>query len=100
LPRHYAPRTRVALIDAATDVPVADRAGCALLACMPIDGDTNGFAHVETLADGDLLIAATRLFAALRSLDAGGFHRVYAVRVDGRGIGRAIMDRLRRASTR
>jgi L-threonylcarbamoyladenylate synthase len=98
LPRHYAPRTPLRLIDAPGDVPPAARAGAALLAPGPV-ADTAGFAHVESLAaDGDLLVAATRLFAALRGLDAGGYARVYALRVPEAGIGRAIMDRLRRAS--
>jgi len=98
LPRHYAPRTPLALIDAVSDVTAGARGSAALLACGPVE-DAEGFAHVERLSDdGDLLIAATRLFAALRTLDAGGFSRVYAVRVPERGIGRAIMDRLRRAS--
>jgi L-threonylcarbamoyladenylate synthase len=51
------------------------------------------------LAGGDDLIqAAANLFASLRRLDAGGYQRIYAVAVPERGIGRAIMDRLRRAS--
>jgi len=98
LPRHYAPRTPLVLIDTPAEVAPARRAGTALLACGALD-DVSGFAQVEQLAaDGDLVVAATRLFAALRALDAGGFRRVWALRVPERGIGRAIMDRLRRAS--
>ena len=41
---------------------------------------------------------AANLFAALRELDAGNFARIYAVAVPETGLGRAIMDRLRRAS--
>jgi L-threonylcarbamoyladenylate synthase len=98
LPRHYAPRTPLLLIDAPGEVPPAARGGTALLAFAPAH-DLAGFDQVETLsADGDLLAAATRLFSAMRALDAGGFTRVYALRVPETGIGRAIMDRLRRAS--
>jgi L-threonylcarbamoyladenylate synthase len=98
LPRHYAPRTPVRLVAAPSAVAAADRAGCALLSCEP-QADSSGFAAVEILAaDGDLARAATRLFAALRALDDGGFRRVYAVAVPEHGLGRAIMDRLRRST--
>jgi len=97
LPRHYAPRTPLTLIDSVDEVAFDARAHAALLMAAPQAG-TAGFAHVEALTpDGDLLVAATRLFAALREIDACGFARIYAVRVPERGIGRAIMDRLRRA---
>lgn len=97
LPRHYAPHTPVAIVAHAAAVPAAERRDAALLACAPV-ADAAGFAHVEILSDrGDLEAAAARLFAALRALDGGGFARVYAVAVPERGIGRAIMDRLRRA---
>jgi L-threonylcarbamoyladenylate synthase len=98
LPRHYAPRTPLRLVDSLDEIPATERAGAALLSAGPLAG-AGGFAHVETLAaNGDLIDAAARLFAALRALDAGGFTRLYAVRVPEQGIGRAIMDRLRRAS--
>jgi L-threonylcarbamoyladenylate synthase len=98
LPSHYAPRTAVRLIGATGEVAPEERAGAALLSCRPVD-DTDGFASVEVLAaTGDLEEAAARLFAALRGLDAGSFRRVYALRVPESGLGRAIMDRLRRAA--
>ena len=46
----------------------------------------------------DVMRIAANLFAALRRLDAGGHRRIYAVAVPEVGLGRAIMDRLRRAS--
>lgn len=98
LPRHYAPRTPVEIVADGAAVPPPMRSGAALLACGPVR-DGAGFAQVEILAaGGDLEHAATGLFAALRALDAGGFSRVYAVAVPEAGIGRAIMDRLRRAA--
>ncbi len=98
LPRHYAPRIRLKLISAAGDVPVADRAGAALL--LPAaDPDIKGFAHVEPLSDhGDMPTVAANLFAALRRLDAGPYRTLYAVCVPEHGLGQAIMDRLRRAA--
>ncbi|MFN8645029.1 MAG: L-threonylcarbamoyladenylate synthase, partial [Candidatus Binatia bacterium] len=100
LPRHYAPHTPVAIVADAGAVPAPARAGAGRGACGPV-ADGAGFAHVEVLSPhGDLEAAAARLFAALRALDGGGFARVYAVAVPEHGIGRAIMDRLRRASRR
>ncbi len=98
LARHYAPATSVVVIADIATVPPAERSGSALLACTPV-ADTAGFDAVEILsADADLEAAAARLFAALRALDGGGYRRVFALAVPERGIGRAIMDRLRRAA--
>ena len=49
---------------------------------------------------GDLAEAATRLFAALRRLDGTGVDAIWADAVPEQGLGRAIMDRLRRARAR
>jgi L-threonylcarbamoyladenylate synthase len=98
LPRHYAPHARLVLIDSPAEVPAAARAHAALLLPFP-HPDSQGFAHVEILAErGDLTTAAVNLFAALRRLDEGGHERIYAVRTVEEGLGRAIMDRLRRAA--
>ena len=100
LPRHYAPRLPIAIVDSVGEIPAAARTGAALLLPMPAAG-TDGFAHVETLsADGAPTAVAANLFAALRRLDGGAYARVYAVAVPEVGLGRAIMDRLRRASAR
>ena len=45
---------------------------------------------------GDLREAAVRFFAALRRLDESGVERIVAEPVPEVGLGRAIMDRLRR----
>jgi len=98
LPSHYAPRTPLLLVRSAADVVPAHRSGGALLTRAP-ERDVAGFAHVEVLAaDGDLRRAAANLFAALRRLDAGAYTRIFAIEVPERGLGRAIMDRLRRAA--
>jgi len=55
---------------------------------------------VETLwSAGDPVEAAQRLFAALRRLDAAGVDLIVAELAPEEGLGRAINDRLRRAST-
>ena len=98
LPRHYAPRTPIAIVAAPSDIPAAERAAAALLLPRP-DADAHGFARVEVLShDGALTTVAANLFAALRRIDAGGYGRIFAVAVPEIGLGRAIMDRLRRAS--
>lgn len=98
LPRHYAPRTPLVLIGSPRDVAPAARSRAALLACAP-QPDVDGFAQVVILtADGDLRQAAVNLFAAMRTLDGAGHARIYAVAIDAHGLGRAIMDRLRRAA--
>lgn len=58
------------------------------------------FAAVEVLAaDGDPVASAARLFEALHALEVAGVSRIVAESVPERGLGRAILDRLRRAST-
>lgn len=58
-----------------------------------------GFEAVEVLsASGDLREAAARLFSAMRSLDGRGLDAIVYEPVPEKGLGRAIMDRLRRAS--
>jgi L-threonylcarbamoyladenylate synthase len=97
LSRHYAPQTRLTIVPDADAVPLVARANAALLTASESSGA--GFAHVEVLArDGDLVAAAANLFAALRRLDAGAYQHIYAVAVPERGLGLAIMDRLRRAA--
>lgn len=100
LPSHYAPRTPVVLLagrdDAARHPRPGERVG--LLALVP-PPDADRFAAVEVLSrDGDLHEAAQRLFGAMRRLDAAGLDRIVAEPCPEVGLGRAIMDRLRRAA--
>ena len=60
-----------------------------------------GFAHVEHLSKTqDLREAATKLFAAMRRLDAAGLEMIVAEPVPEHGLGLAIMERLRKAAAR
>jgi L-threonylcarbamoyladenylate synthase len=90
LPSHYAPRTPLAPLGAR----VRGRVGLlAYRSARP------GFAAVEVLSPaGDLREAAARLFGCLRSLDAAGLDAILYEPVPRRGLGRAILDRLRRGS--
>ncbi|RLA82867.1 MAG: L-threonylcarbamoyladenylate synthase type 1 TsaC, partial [Deltaproteobacteria bacterium] len=81
-----------------SEAPQGVRAG--LLAFTPPEGDL-GYAAVEVLSErGDLVEAAYRLFSALRRLDRSGVEVIYAERVPEVGLGRAIMDRLRKAANK
>lgn len=97
LPQHYAPRVPLEVVPRADVVPSAARRSTGLLA--PSRGDViGGFALVEVLSeDGALATVAANLFAAMRRLDAASIDRIVAVAVADVGLGRAIMDRLRRA---
>jgi len=111
--RHYAPRTPLTLVDRPGEVPAEQRSHAALLLVQPLTrlphrtpatspspDETRGFARVEILADaGRLDLAAAGLFGAMRRLDERGFAHIYAVVIPEMGLGRAIMDRLRRAQT-
>ena len=58
------------------------------------------FERVEILSpSGDLREAAATLFAKLRRLDEAGLDFIFAEAVPERGLGVAIMDRLRKAAT-
>jgi L-threonylcarbamoyladenylate synthase len=96
--RHYATRTPLVVVASIADVPSGERATAALLTLTPA-AEASSFAACEVLdPGGDLHRAAANLFAAMRRLDAGGYRRIFAVAVAPHGIGRAIMDRLRRAA--
>ncbi len=87
LPSHYAPRTPLVL----TDDVQAFRA----------EGKRIGRMSLQTLSkSGDLREAAANLFQTLRTLDEAGYELIVAEKIPDVGLGRAIMDRLTRASTR
>jgi len=100
LKSHYAPRTPLSLLDAGVpvdgEVHARARARAGLLAWREVGP---GFGAMEVLSErGDLVEAASRLFAALRRLDEAGLERIYAERVPDHGLGVAINDRLTRAA--
>ena len=91
LESHYAPRIPLHL-DTATDP-----ASTAYLAFSKAPAET--FAVVEVLSPtGDLREAAANLFDALHRLEHSDASAIYAELVPDNGLGRAINDRLRRAS--
>ncbi|HAZ28008.1 TPA: threonylcarbamoyl-AMP synthase [Candidatus Acetothermia bacterium] len=100
LPRHYVPTTPLFLL-ARVPLPEGteplDRLACGFLA---FQREWSGFGRVEVLsAAGDLVEAGVRFFAALHALDGAGLAAIVAEPVPEEGLGVAIMDRLRRASS-
>jgi L-threonylcarbamoyladenylate synthase len=67
---------------------------------LSLKGDSTGnYTTVEILSKtGNLNEAACNLFAALRRLDSAGLDLIIAEKVPDEGLGRAINDRLYRAS--
>lgn len=98
LPRHYAPRTPIILDWSDKDLNAYRNKKVGLLAFQEPKQFLN-FRHVEILSKkGDFREAAANLFSAIRRLDALNLDLIIAEPVTEIGLGRAIMDRLRRAS--
>ncbi len=97
LKKHYAPQARLRIINRGEAVKSgADRAYLAFS-----EKPAGKFAAVKVLSrSGDLREAAAALFGALHSLENSGAQVIYAERVPAHGLGRAIMDRLKRASAK
>lgn len=93
LPSHYAPRTPLAIIHG----EIESDPEAAYLAFRDIP--KGRFREVEILSSaGDLREAAANLFAALHRLDSCGARIIFAEEIPELGLGRAIMDRLRKAA--
>ncbi|MEM8678685.1 MAG: L-threonylcarbamoyladenylate synthase [Planctomycetota bacterium] len=105
LSRHYATRTPliIAQPSIAATLRQLDRIACPRLGLLSFEPPAriDDFAAVEVLsADGDLREAGVQLFAAMRRLDQADLNAIIATPVPELGMGRAIMDRLRRAAAR
>jgi L-threonylcarbamoyladenylate synthase len=98
LPRHYAPQTPIMLNWHEKDLGLHKNKKIGLLAFQEPKGNLK-FHSIEFLSKkGDMREAAANLFAAIRRLDALNLDLILAEPVPEVGLGRAIMDRLRRAS--
>ena len=94
LASHYAPRARLRLN---ADGP---RAGEAWLGFGPGGPEEDAVRSINLSPRGDLVEAASRLFSALRTLDASAAEAIAVAVVPEAGLGLAINDRLRRATVR
>ena len=92
LATHYAPSRPLRL-----NARSAQR-GEALLAFGPQAPDFAG-PTINLSQRGDLVEAAANFFAALRALDEAGVETIAVMPIPARGLGEAINDRLKRASS-
>jgi L-threonylcarbamoyladenylate synthase len=98
LPRHYAPRTPIILDWSKKNLDSYREKKIGLLVFQEPKNFLK-FHQVEVLSKkGDFREAAANLFSAIRRLDALNLDLILAEAVPEVGLGRAIMDRLRRAS--
>jgi L-threonylcarbamoyladenylate synthase len=99
LPKHYAPRTPLILTnDPESFSPQNGRAG---FLAFSSNFNTDLYVAVEILSkSGDLDEAASNLYAALQRLDKLNLDRILVTPAINKGIGKAINDRLFRASRR
>jgi L-threonylcarbamoyladenylate synthase len=98
MPSHYAPDKPVHIL--VPGVPV-ERPEAAGLLCWGKNRRPESFAEIRSLSEQcDLIEAAARLFSLLREFDQLPVETIYVEPVPESGIGKAIMNRLRRASYR
>ncbi|MGC1479066.1 MAG: L-threonylcarbamoyladenylate synthase [Chthoniobacterales bacterium] len=91
---HYAPATRLELVESAAEMGDPDTA---VLLFRP--RELTGYGAVEVLAPtGDLREAAANLYGAMRRLDESGAKRMVAEIVPGDGIAAAIRERMGKAA--
>lgn len=101
---HYAPQAPVLLVEPEATPRARPGERLGLLAASEAGRRTaeavgGPFVAVEVLSPtGDPVEAAARLFDALHALDAADLDRIVAQPVPEIGLGRAVMDRLRRAA--
>lgn len=101
LSRHYAPRTKLVIVEQLPEVKsLPDNEKVGLLSFGPVEAP-GGYSAVEVLSENsDLTEAAAGFFSALRRLDASGVSVIVSKRFPQKGLGRALNDRLQRASVR
>jgi L-threonylcarbamoyladenylate synthase len=100
LPKHYAPRTPIVLDWNGKNLDLYKDKNIGFLVFQE-PGSNRKFHPTEILSrNGDLREAAANLFAAIRRLDALNLDLIVAAPIPEVGLGRAIMDRLRRAASK
>jgi L-threonylcarbamoyladenylate synthase len=95
--RHYATRTRLIISEPDTeDIQPGEQAG--LLTLFPPEYPERYVAIEVLSSSGNLVEAAAGFFGALRRLDSLSLDRIIARPIPERGLGLALMDRLRRCA--
>jgi len=95
LDQHYAPKTKFWLGEISEGLKIFSGKNIAVMSFVPLKGD---FFNLPLSIRGDLKEAAAHLFQYMRDLDDRGFEVIIAEPVPNEGLGRAINDRLLRAS--
>ncbi|MCC5932532.1 MAG: threonylcarbamoyl-AMP synthase [Cyclobacteriaceae bacterium] len=98
LKSHYAPKARVMLGNIEDQLGKYQSAKTGILSFRKNYNTEGKFQQVILSETGDMEEAATRLFSGLRQLDSLHLQYILAEFVPDQGLGRAINDRLRRAS--
>ena len=99
LPGHYAPKKILSILESDIKTFSPDPKTGLLSFQTPEPEIASRFEAVKVLSpSGDLREAAANFYAALRSLDQSESDMIISERLPEKGIGVAIMDRLRRAS--
>lgn len=100
LPLHYSPATPLRFRESYAEPFDSARTGLIAFRAVPLPSD-HAFARTELLGDAaDEAAIARGLFAALRRLDEAGLDLILVDSCERAGLGRAIMDRLDRATRR
>jgi L-threonylcarbamoyladenylate synthase len=98
LPFHYSPKTPLKILRDWNEIKGNEKAG---LLAFKEPKYKEKFAYVEILSEkGDLIEAASNFFSLLHKLDNLGLDVIYAEPVPEKGLGIAIMDRLKKAETK
>jgi len=101
LSRHYSPATPLVLSGDTLQNYLLDGKSAVGLLSFRRPQSSDGFSAIEVLSEqGSLREAAVNLFAAMRRLDSLGLDLIVVRPVPEVELGRAIMDRLRRAAAR
>lgn len=101
LSRHYAPKTRLIVIEPHVAAVPESGQKCGLLTWGRRCRNAEVFEIVEQLSQtDDLRTCALNLFAAMRSLDSHNLDVIIAHSFPNQGLGLALNDRLRRAACR
>lgn len=99
LPFHYAPNKPLIIFENFKDIGREKFKKIGVLFFKKPDYELEGISKFEILSErGDLREAATNFFSALHRLDNSDVDVIYAEPVPEEGLGRAIMDRLKKAS--
>jgi len=99
-PKHYAPRTPIVLDRSQENLDLYQGKKIGLLLLQEPKDHLESHSLEILSMKGDLREAAANLFAAIRRLDALHLDLIVAEPIPEVGLGRAIMDRLRRAASR